>query len=74
MIEDRFDARTLANMQVALERVCRQKPNGECHIRFAGALLSGSYSAQRGLKELWVHLQKPVNVPSGSTTIGSAKP
>ena len=31
MIEDRFDARTLANMQVALERACRQKPNGECH-------------------------------------------
>jgi hypothetical protein len=31
MIEDRFDARTLANMQVALERVCRQRPNGEYH-------------------------------------------
>ena len=31
MIEDRFDARTLANMQVALERVCRQRPNGEHH-------------------------------------------
>jgi hypothetical protein len=31
MIEDRFDARTLANMEVALERVCRQRPNGEDH-------------------------------------------
>lgn len=29
MIEDGFDARTLANMNVALERVCRQRTNGE---------------------------------------------
>ena len=29
MIEDRFDARTLANMNVALERVCQRRPDGE---------------------------------------------
>ena len=29
MIEDRFDARTFANMNVALERVCQRKPDGE---------------------------------------------
>jgi hypothetical protein len=31
MIEDGFDARTLANMNVALERVCRRRPDGEDH-------------------------------------------
>jgi ribosomal protein L32E len=31
MIEDRFDARTLANMNVALERVCQRRPDGENH-------------------------------------------
>ena len=31
MIEDRFDARTLANMDVALERVCQRTPDGEDH-------------------------------------------
>jgi hypothetical protein len=31
MIEDRFDARTLANMNVALERVCQRRPDGEDH-------------------------------------------
>jgi len=29
MIEDRFDARTLANMNVALERVCQRRPDDE---------------------------------------------
>jgi hypothetical protein len=31
MIEDGFDPRTLANMNVALERVCERRPNGEDH-------------------------------------------
>ena len=31
MIEDRFDARTLANMNVALDRVCQRRPDGEDH-------------------------------------------
>jgi len=31
MIADGFDPRTLANMDVALERVCRGRPNGESH-------------------------------------------
>jgi hypothetical protein len=65
MIEDRFDARTLANMQVALERVCRRGRTAST-TRFAGALPSGLCSAQRGVREPWVHLQKPVNVPCGS--------
>jgi hypothetical protein len=31
MTEDGFDARTLANMYVALERVCQRRPDGEEH-------------------------------------------
>ena len=31
MIEERFDARTLANMNVALERVCQRRPDGADH-------------------------------------------
>ena len=31
MIESSFDARTLANMNVALDRVCRRSPLGEQH-------------------------------------------
>jgi hypothetical protein len=63
MIEDGFDARTLANMNAALERVCQRRPARI--TRFAGAWLSGSYSALKRVRKLWVHLQKPVNVFSG---------
>jgi hypothetical protein len=31
MIESSFDIRTLANMDVALERVCKKTPRGEQH-------------------------------------------
>jgi hypothetical protein len=31
MIEDNFDSRTMANMTVALERVCGANPHGEEH-------------------------------------------
>jgi hypothetical protein len=31
MTADSFDARTLANMDVALERVCQRRPDGEEH-------------------------------------------
>jgi hypothetical protein len=31
MIEDNFDSRTMANMTVALERVCGANPRGEDH-------------------------------------------
>jgi hypothetical protein len=31
MIEGRFDARTLAKSNVALERICQQRPDGEDH-------------------------------------------
>jgi hypothetical protein len=31
MIENNFDSRTLANMTVALDRVCSENPRGEDH-------------------------------------------
>jgi hypothetical protein len=31
MIEEAFDSRTLANMNVALERICERAANGEDH-------------------------------------------
>jgi hypothetical protein len=31
MIEERFDSRTIANMNVALERVCRRRADGADH-------------------------------------------
>lgn len=31
MIADKFDSRTLANMEVALERACKTLPSGEEH-------------------------------------------
>ena len=31
MIFDRFDGRTLANMEVALDRICKGGPEGEDH-------------------------------------------
>jgi hypothetical protein len=31
MVEDGFDTRTFANMNVALDRVCRRWPDGEQH-------------------------------------------
>jgi hypothetical protein len=31
MVEDGFDTRTFANMNVALERVCQRRPDGEQH-------------------------------------------
>jgi hypothetical protein len=31
MIENEFDSRTRANMDVALERVCKGRPDGEHH-------------------------------------------
>jgi altronate dehydratase len=32
MIEETFDSRTLANMNVALDRVCGKVPHGENHV------------------------------------------
>jgi hypothetical protein len=47
MIEDGFDARTLANMNVALEGFVSE--GGTARItRYAGAWLSGSYRAGPG--------------------------
>ena len=42
MIEGSFNSRTLANMDVALERVCKQTPLGEQHetrVRVAEAII-----------------------------------
>lgn len=70
MIEDRFDARTLANMSVALERVCQQRPDGDDHKvrrRVAQRIIQ---CAKMG-KKLWQHLRKPVNVFSSYGSISS---
>ena len=31
MILDKFDRRTLVHMEVALDRICRDRPNGDSH-------------------------------------------
>jgi hypothetical protein len=64
MIEDGFDARTLANMNVALERVCQRRPDGEDHKVRRLVAQRIIRCAKMGQK-VWVHLQKPVNVLSG---------
>jgi hypothetical protein len=55
MIEDRFDARTLANMSVALERVCQQRLDGEDHKvrkRVAQRIIQCAKSGKRTLAAL----------------------
>jgi hypothetical protein len=64
MIEDRFDARTVANMSVALERVCQQRHDGEDH-KFGSASRNGLFSVLNPVRELWLHLRKPANSHSG---------
>ena len=64
MIEDSFDIRTAANMEVALDRVCGKTPTGEQHDvrkRVAQAILvcakSGKITlgalTEAGEKALW---------------------
>jgi hypothetical protein len=64
LIEDSFDTRTHANMEVALERVCAKTPIGEQHDvrkRVAQAILTCAKSGkttlgaltEAGEKALW---------------------
>ena len=64
MMEDSFDIRTLANMEVALDRVCGKTPTGEQHDvrkRVAQAVLLCAKSGkttlgaltEAGEKALW---------------------
>jgi hypothetical protein len=63
-IDDKFDIRTLANMNVALDRVCGKTPNGEQHDvrrRVAQAIICCAKSGgttlgaltEAGKKALW---------------------
>ena len=52
MIEDDFDSRTVANMTVALERICGTLPDGEDHAvraRVAEAILTCAREGRRAL-------------------------
>lgn len=55
VIEGSFDSRTLANMDVALERVCEKTPRGEQHElrkRVANAILQCARSGKTSLGAL----------------------
>ena len=55
MIDGSFDRRTLANMEVALDRVCAKAPRGETHEvrkRVAEAILRCSRSGRTTLGAL----------------------
>jgi hypothetical protein len=55
MIDENFDRRTLANMEVALDRVCAKTPGGETHEvrkRVADAILRCARSGKRTLGAL----------------------
>jgi len=55
MIEEAFDSRTLANMNVALDRVCGHAPHGEEHAtrkRVARYIINCARSGRTTLGEL----------------------
>ena len=55
MIDENFDRRTLANMEVALDRVCAKTPGGETHEirkRVADAILQCARSGKKTLGAL----------------------
>ncbi|MCA6123252.1 hypothetical protein J6500_15305 [Bradyrhizobium sp. WSM 1704] len=55
MIEERFDSRTLAIMNMALDRVCRATPHGEEHAtrrRVARYIIKCAKSGRTTLTEL----------------------
>ncbi|MFZ5737596.1 MAG: hypothetical protein ACOY6K_12015 [Pseudomonadota bacterium] len=55
MIEDHFDSRTVANMTVALERVCGGLRDGQHHAvraRVAEAILACARDGRRSLGDL----------------------
>ena len=55
MIDENFDRRTLANMEVALDRVCAKTPGGDTHEvrkRVADAILQCARSGKKTLGAL----------------------
>ncbi|MBR0873745.1 hypothetical protein JQ633_25535 [Bradyrhizobium tropiciagri] len=55
MIEERFDSRTLATMNAALDRVCGETPHGEEHAtrrRVARYIIKCAKSGRTTLTEL----------------------
>ncbi|MFL6792393.1 MAG: hypothetical protein ACJ8EE_14630 [Bradyrhizobium sp.] len=55
MIEDKFDSGTLANMNVALDRVCEKIPRGEEHSvrkRIAKKIIKCAQSGKTALTDL----------------------
>jgi hypothetical protein len=55
MIEGKFNSRTLANMNVALERVCEKAPHGEDHAvrkRIAKEIIRCASSGKTTLSDL----------------------
>src|SRR4051794_22450971 len=56
MISDEFDRRTLANMEVALERMCQRFPDRlaghEARKKIAAAILKSAAEGKRNLGEL----------------------
>jgi hypothetical protein len=55
MIEGKFDSRTLANMNVALDRVCERAPHGEDHVvrkRVAKQIIRCASSGKTTLSDL----------------------
>jgi len=55
LIEEAFDQRTLANMQVALERVCETAADGESHVvrkRIARQIIECARGGRTTLGEL----------------------
>ncbi len=55
MIESKFNPRTLANMNVALDRVCENLPRGENHVirkRVAKRIIKCATSGKTSLGEL----------------------
>lgn len=55
MIEEDFNSRTLANMTIALDRVCKSLPDGEHHpvrAHVAEAILNCARGGGLTLKEL----------------------
>ena len=68
MIEDEFNSRTVANMAVALDRVCRKLADGEDHatrVRVAEAILDAARAGHCSLGDLEASARKalirPVN-------------
>jgi hypothetical protein len=75
MIKDDFDARTFANMNAALDRVCRKIAAGETHATrkfVAEHIIDAAKGGKTTLTELTAAAQDAT--PAMATGIGSAQP